>query len=108
MKLSPELVCEWIDAFPITVHVTAQVDCIYSANVPYQFAQKQHKEEPRICECGGFPVDCRADGRMLQCSLPGGFSAPISCPIKTMRDAMKSKRTPDKPAIDLENIFVLA
>ena len=44
---------------------------------------------------------------MLQCSLPGGFSAPISCPIKTMSDAMKSKRNPDKPAVDLENIFVL-
>ena len=45
MTLSPELVCEWIDAFPITVHVTDQVDCIYSANAPCQFAQKQHKEE---------------------------------------------------------------
>ena len=31
---------------------------------------------------------------------------PISCPIKTMGDAMKSKRNPDKPAIDLENICV--
>ena len=47
--------------------------------------------------------------RMAECysaSLPGGFYAPISCPIKTMGDAMKSKRNPDKPAIDLENIFV--
>ena len=47
MTLSPELVCEWIDAFPITVHVTNQVDCIYSAYAPCQFAQKQHKEEQR-------------------------------------------------------------
>ena len=47
MTLSPELVCEWIDAFPITVHVTDQVDCIYSAYAPCQFAQKQHKEEQR-------------------------------------------------------------
>ena len=47
MTLSPELVCEWIDAFQITVHVTDQVDCIYSANAPCQFAQKQHKEEQR-------------------------------------------------------------
>ena len=45
--LSPELVCEWIDAFPITVHVTDQVDCVYPANAPCQFAQKQHKEEQR-------------------------------------------------------------
>ena len=45
--LSPELVCEWIDAFPITVHVTDQVDCIYYANAPCPFAQKQHKEEQR-------------------------------------------------------------
>ena len=47
MTLSPELVCEWIDAFPITVHVTDQVDCVYSANAPCQFAQKQHKGEQR-------------------------------------------------------------
>ena len=39
-------------------------------------------------------------------SLPGGFYIPISCPIKTMGDATKSKRNPDKPAIDLENICV--
>ena len=47
--------------------------------------------------------------RMAECysaSLPGGFYAPISCPIKTMGDAMKSKRNPDKPAIDLENTFL--
>ena len=47
--------------------------------------------------------------RVAECyssSLPGGFHAPISCPIKTMGDAMKSKRNPGKPAIDLENIFV--
>ena len=47
ITLSPELVCEWIDAFPITVHATYQVDCIYSANAPCQFAQKQHKAEQR-------------------------------------------------------------
>ena len=47
--------------------------------------------------------------RMAECysaSLPGGFYAPISCPIKTMSDAMKSKRNPDKPAIDLEYVFI--
>ena len=47
--------------------------------------------------------------RMAECysaSLPGGFYAPISCPIKTMSDAMKSKRNPDEPAIDLEYAFV--
>ena len=47
--------------------------------------------------------------QMAECysaSLPGGFYAPISCPIKTMGDAMKSKRNRDKPALDLENILV--
>ena len=47
--------------------------------------------------------------RMAECysaSLPGGLYAPITCPIKTMCDAMKSKRKPDKPAIDIENVFV--
>ena len=45
MTLSPELVCEWIDAFPITVHVSDRMDHIYHANATYMFAQKQHKEE---------------------------------------------------------------
>ena len=47
--------------------------------------------------------------RMAECysaSLPGGFYAPISCPIKTMSDAMKSNRNPDKPAIDLEYVCI--
>ena len=47
--------------------------------------------------------------RMTECysaSLPGGLYDPISCAIKTMGDAMKSKRKPDKPAIDLENIIL--
>ena len=46
--------------------------------------------------------------RMAECysaSLPGGFYSLICCPIQTMGDAMKSKRNPDKPAIDLENII---
>ena len=30
MTLSPELVCEWIDALPITVHVSDHVDHVYS------------------------------------------------------------------------------
>ncbi len=47
MTPSTEQVCEWIDAFPITVHVTDQVDCIYSANALCPFAQKHHKEEQR-------------------------------------------------------------
>ena len=29
--LSPELVCEWIDAFPITIHVSDHVDHVYSS-----------------------------------------------------------------------------
>ena len=47
--------------------------------------------------------------RMTECystSLPGGLYDPISCAIKTMGDAMKSKRKTDKPAIDLENIIL--
>ena len=51
--------------------------------------------------------------RMAECysaSLPGEPTRmpPISCPIKTMGDAMKSKRNPDKPAIDLEfSVYLL-
>ena len=45
VTLSPELVCEWIDAFPITVHVADLVDTIYSPHTAGQSAQQCHKEE---------------------------------------------------------------
>ena len=44
MTLSAELVSEWIDAFPITVHVTNRMDYIYS-DTPDQSKQEKHKEE---------------------------------------------------------------
>ncbi len=47
VTLSPELVSEWIDAFPITVHVSNNVDYVYSTSTPGQFKQKQHKEEQK-------------------------------------------------------------
>ena len=47
MTLSAELVCECIDAFPVTVHVSDRVGHIYFDNHPGQFAPKQHKEELR-------------------------------------------------------------
>ena len=47
MTLSPELVSEWIDAFPITVHVSHNVDYMYSTSTPGQFKQKHHKEEQK-------------------------------------------------------------
>ena len=40
MTLSAEFVSEWIDAFPITVHVSDRVDCIYSVNSPNQATLK--------------------------------------------------------------------
>jgi hypothetical protein len=45
MTLSPEFVAEWIDAFPITVHVADRVDSMYSSDPCGPFAQKQHTEE---------------------------------------------------------------
>ena len=45
MTLSPELVSEWIDAFPITVHVSDRMEYIYTDDTPDQNRQKQHKEE---------------------------------------------------------------
>jgi hypothetical protein len=41
MTLSPELVSEWIDAFPITVHVADRVDYIYSHDVPVEDKEAQ-------------------------------------------------------------------
>jgi hypothetical protein len=34
MTLIPELVSEWIDVYPITVHVADRVDYIYSHDFP--------------------------------------------------------------------------
>ena len=47
IALSAELVSEWIDAFPMTVHVSDRVDYIYmdTANLPGQSQTTQIKEE---------------------------------------------------------------
>lgn len=46
MTLSPELVAEWIDAFPITVHVSDCIDHVYSPVSGHNTGKKlQHKEE---------------------------------------------------------------
>jgi hypothetical protein len=45
MTLIPELVSEWINAYPITVHVADRVDYIYSHDVPAEAKIKKHKEE---------------------------------------------------------------
>lgn len=46
MTLSSELVSEWIDSFPISVHVSDRIDHIYGENRT-NTPQKQHKEELR-------------------------------------------------------------
>ena len=45
MTLSPELVSEWIDAFPITVHVSDRMEYIYTQMIHLTKRQKQHTEE---------------------------------------------------------------
>lgn len=45
MTLRPELVSEWIDSFPIMVHVSDRVDQMYSPAASSQNSQQQHKEE---------------------------------------------------------------
>ena len=47
MTLSADFVCEWIDAFPITVYVSDCVEHMYSAYTPCKNTQKLHKEELR-------------------------------------------------------------
>ena len=45
MTLSAELVSEWIDAFPITAHVSHHLDVIYCDDQPEKSEWKYHKEE---------------------------------------------------------------
>ena len=45
MTLSADLVFEWINAFPITVHLSDRLDNVYSDSLPESLPQKQHKEE---------------------------------------------------------------
>lgn len=45
MTLSAEFVSEWIDAFPIIVHLSDRLDYIYSADATRLSVQKQHTEE---------------------------------------------------------------
>ena len=43
--LQPELVAEWVDAFPFTVMVTVLMDSIYEDEDDLQEANLKHKEE---------------------------------------------------------------
>ena len=45
MTLSPELVSEWIDSFPVTAHVSDHMDHIYDDDMPTASSLKPHKEE---------------------------------------------------------------
>ena len=47
ISLSPDLVAEWTDAFPITahVHIADQMDSLYSVCATGQPVTHQHKEE---------------------------------------------------------------
>lgn len=45
ISLSPDLVAEWIDAFPITAHLADQMDSLHSICETSQSVTHQHKEE---------------------------------------------------------------
>lgn len=45
MTLSPELVTEWIDAFPISVYLSDTMDHLYSEHSQDTLTQARHKEE---------------------------------------------------------------
>ena len=47
MTLSPELVSDWIDSFPIRVHVSDNIEHIYSENQFSQQRRAYHKEESK-------------------------------------------------------------
>ncbi len=47
MTLSPELVSEWIDSFPITAHISDCMNHIYKDDIPKSTSMKPHKEELR-------------------------------------------------------------
>ena len=49
MTLSAELVSEWIDAFPISAHVSDRLDGVYSNDKPSKSGQNYHKEELKHC-----------------------------------------------------------
>ncbi len=45
MTLSPELVTEWIDSFPISVYLSDAMDHLYSDDIPDSSGLTKHKEE---------------------------------------------------------------
>ncbi|KAG1662802.1 hypothetical protein GQR58_020746 [Nymphon striatum] len=45
MTLSPELVTEWIDSFPISVYLSDAMEHLYSDQTPKSSPQTKHKEE---------------------------------------------------------------
>ncbi len=136
MSISVELVSEWIDALPITVHMSDHVNYIDSTYTPEQSAQQQQKEELKEAEVEKYthlledhwphlynpvtgqiaPADVNvADSIVIGdkmekeyvVSLPNGFYDPISSPIKMMSILKKQiKDKKIKPVIDLQSIFL--
>ncbi|MEE8115221.1 MAG: hypothetical protein V3T23_12820, partial [Nitrososphaerales archaeon] len=160
MTLSPEMVAEWLDSFPVTAYISDTMEHIYpdSSNKDNedQVREKDTRIGPRHKEEGKKRRELDADDRRrillelsnvshplenhsphlyniangriapreaevnvedsvvigqkmvaeFHASLPGGFHATISCPIKTMEHLQKGVKIGDKTIFDLETIFL--
>ena len=134
MTLSPQLVTEWIDSFPISVYLSDTMDHLYCEEVPHSASQNKHKEEgdkrrkldnddrnliATELAKHSHPLKDNSDllynivnGKVAQKevnvdnalmlgqgmassfmkSLPSGFHAKISCPVKTMEQLKRGVR----------------
>ena len=147
MTLSNELVTEWINAFPVMVHMSDAMDSLYSEESTDNFSQTKHKEEgskwqkldsenlQKIASklakhSHPLTIDSPVlyniiNGQIAQeeinvveavnigekmakafkNSLPIGFHAKISTPVKTMEKLKQGIKVGEKIVFDLEAIF---
>lgn len=160
ITLSPEMVAEWIDSFPVTAYISDTMAHIYpdssTTESEDQAASSTTNSGPRHKEEGKKRRELDADDRRrisvelskmshplehpsthlyniangrfappeaevnvsesvdlgermateFRASLPTGFHATISSPIKTMEHIKKGLKVGDKTIFDLETIFL--
>ena len=163
VTLSPDMIAEWIDSFPVTAYISDTLEHIYpdhsinesdvlndQVGTTNTCSGPRHKEEgrkrrntdaddrrrislelatmshplenqsPHLYNIanGAYPSDgleinvdesvaigCRM-ASMFRTSLPTGFHATISSPIKTMEHMKKGVKVGEKTIFDLETIFL--
>jgi hypothetical protein len=98
ITLSPELVTEWIDAFPISVYLSDVMDHLYSEYLPDLSVSTKHKEE------GGKRRRLDCDDRELIAAELSKHSHPLSVKSDVLYNIVNGQVAPKE--VNVEDALV--